>query len=200
MSDFQLNFIVEFNDLVKKSQILLSIDRDSKLQQEACENLGSVLPKIAQEKKKAIENNDEDYANRLLGCECVANSLLNELQMWLMLKQEEPEKAWNHLCNAQMEAVHAGRAHDSFQHLEQHNHRLEEIEQTEFPSRVFVSPGIIVHKQECSICSEDYDECEHLAGIPYMGEFCCIIARDATYDHWAIVKNPADKRAALVKQ
>lgn len=197
MSNNQTNLIVEFNNLVKKSQIFLSIDQDSESQQDACKNLGSVLPKIAREKKKAIENNDEDYANRLLGCECVAKFLLNEIQMWLLLKQDKIEEAWDHLCDAEIEAIHATRAHYSFRHLEQLNHRLRTIEKTVFPPRLFVSPGMIVNRQRCSICSKDYDDCEHLAGKPYMGEFCCIIVEDARYDHWAIVKDPANKKAVV---
>ena len=197
MSNFLSKFMVEFDNLVKESEVLLSIARDSELQQEACENLESVLPKIAQEKKKAIENNDEDYANLLLGCECVTNFLINELKMWLLLKQEKPEKAWDHLVAAQMEAINAVSAHDGFRHLELHNRRLEIIEKIVFPPQVFVSSGMIVRKQECSICSEDYDECEHFAGKPYMGEFCCVIVTDAEFDHMSVVENPADKQCRV---
>ena len=186
MSNIPPNFIIEFNELIKKSETFLWIARDSELQREACENLESVLPKIVEEKKKAIENNDEDYANQLLGCECVANSLL-----------EEPEKAWNHLVAAQMKANDASKAHGDFQCFEHHSSRLEMIERIVFPPQCFVSSGMIVHKQECSVCGQDYDECEHAAGKPYMGEFCSIIARDSRIDHFAIVENPADKCCRL---
>ena len=197
MSNCLPDFITEFNDLVKESEIFLSIARDSELQQESCENLESVLPKIAQEKKKAIENNNESYANLLLGCERVAKALLNELQMWLLLKQEKPDAAWNHLVNAQMEAANAAKAHDGFRHLEHHRRRLEMIEKIVFPPQVFVSSGMIVHKQECSICSEDYDGCEHIAGKPYMGEFCYVIIEHASADHVSIVETPANKHCRV---
>ena len=198
MSNFLSKFMVEFDNLVKESEVLLSIARDSALQQEACENLESILSKIAQEKKKAIENNDEDYANILLGCECVTNFLINELKMWLLLKQDKPEEAWDHLVTAQMDTISAARAHDDFRHLEHHNHCLEMIEKIVFPPQVFVSSGMIVHKQECSICSEDYDECEHLVGKPYMGEFCYVTVKDAHLDHVSFVENPADKRCRVI--
>ena len=190
-------FLIKFNNLVIESEIFLSMARDSELQQEACENLKSVLPEIAQEKKKAIENNNENYANLLLGCECVAKSLLNELKMWLLLKQEKPEAAWDHLVDAQMEATHAAKAHDYFQHLEHRRHRLEIIEKIVFPPQEFVSVGAIIHEQECSICGEDYDECEHFAGKPYMGEFCHVIIKHASADHLSIVETPADKRCRV---
>ena len=194
MSNDLPNFIIQFNNLVEESQIFLSIARASELQQEVCENLESVLSEIAQEKKKAIENNNEDYANLLLGCECVTKSLLNELQMWLLLKQEKPEAAWNYLVDAQMKATGAAKAHDGFRHLEYHRHRLEIIEKRVFPPQVFLSVGAIVHEQECSICGEDYDECEHFAGKPYMGEFCHVIIKRVSVDHLSIVETPASKR------
>ena len=198
MSNLISKFIVEFNDLVKESEVLLSIARDSELQQEACENLENVLPEIAQKKKKAIENNDEDYANLLLGCECVAKSFLNELKMWLFLKQDKPDEAWDRLVSAQMQATSAARAHDDFRHLEHRRHRLEIIEKIVFPPQVFVSVGAIVDQRECSICGKDYDECEHVAGKPYMGEFCCVIFKDSHLDHVSIVETPADKRCRVI--
>ena len=188
------NFIIEFNERIKESEIFLSIARDSELQQEACENLEGVLSEIAQEKKIAVENNNEDYANLLLGCECVAKSLHHELKMWLLLKQEKPEEAWDHLVGAQMKATSAVKADAGFRHVEHHRHRLETIEKIVFPPQTFVSLGIIVHEQECSICSEDYDECEHFVGKPYMGEFCHVIIKHVSADHLSIVETPADKR------
>ena len=197
MSNCLPNFISEFNERVKESEIFLSIARDSELQQEACENLKNILPEIAQEKKAAIKNNDEYYANVLLGCECVAKSLLNELKMWLLLKQEKPEAAWDYLVSAQMEATRAAKADAGFRHAEHRRHRLEMIEKIVFPPQKFISTGLIAHQQECSICGEDYDECEHLAGKPYMGEFCCVIVKDVTADHISIVDTPADKRCRV---
>ena len=191
------NFITEFNDLVKEAGIFLSIARDSELQREACKNLENILPKIAQEKKTAIENSNEDYANLLLGCECVTKSLLNELKMWLLLKQDKPDEAWDCLVSAQMQATSAARAHDDFRHLEHSRHHLEIIEKIVFPPQVFISAGVIIREQECSICGEDYDECEHLAGKPYMGEFCHVLIKHASADHLSIVETPADKRCRV---
>ena len=198
MSNDLPNFIIQFNNFVEESQILLSIARDSELQQEEYENLENILPEIAQEKKKAIENNNEDYANLLLGCECVTNFLINELKMWLLLKQEKPEKAWDCLVDAQMEATRAVKAHDGFRHLEHHRHRLEIIEKVVFPPQVFISVGAIVHEQECSICGEDSDECEHLAGEPYMGEFCYVTIKNAHLDHVSLVETPTNKRCRVI--
>ena len=197
MSDNLPQFVQDFNDLVKEAETFLSIARDSGLQKEVIEKLKGKLIDLEAEKNKAIGSHNEDYANLLLGCECVASTLLSEIEMWLYLKTEKTEKAWDFLVAAQMAAIDAARAHDGFRHLEHHNRRLEAIEQLVFPQQVFISSGMIVHKQECSICGGDYDDCEHLIGKPYMGEFCYIIAKDIELDHVSIVESPADKRCRV---
>lgn len=190
-------FVATFNELVQESENLLSIARDSNLQREACSLLEDAIQRVLAEKTDAISRHDEDYANLLLGCESVATALLAELKMWLLLKEERPDEAWNHLVAAQMSSIDAARAHEGFRHLEHHNQRLEAIEHLVFPPQVFVSSGMLVKYQECSICGQDYDDCEHLVGKPYMGHFCYIIARDLDLDHVAIVKHPADKRCRI---
>ena len=190
-------FVAEFNSLVKESENMLSIARDSELQRAACYVLEDALQRTRTEKHEAIAGGDEDYANLLLGCESVARALLAEINMWLLLKEEKPNEAWNHLVAAQMASVDAARAHEGFHHLEHHHQRLEAIENLVFPPQVFVSSGMLVGFQECSICGHDYDECEHLVGKPYMGQFCYIIARDIALDHVAIVTHPADKRCRI---
>lgn len=190
-------FITSFNERVKEAEVFLSIARASELQEAACKMLKELLEEIAAEKTEAIENKSEDYANLLLGCECVTHALISELQMWLLLKEEKPDAAWDQLVDAQMSSISAARAHNGFQHLEQHYRKLLAIEDLVFPPQVFISSGLIVRRQECSICGEEYGECQHLIGKPYMGKFCHIIARDLEFDHVAIVKHPADKRCRV---
>lgn len=190
-------FVTRFNELVKESENLLSIVRGSELQEAACEALSQLLIDTTGEKRAAISHSDEEYANLLLGCECVAQALIAELRMWLLLKREKPDEAWDQLVTAQMASVAAARAHEGFLHLEQHNRRLEAIEQLVFPPQVFVSSGMIAKRQECSRCRQEYEDCEHLIGKAYMGEFCHIIARGLTLDHVAIVEHPADKRCRV---
>jgi len=76
--------------------------------------------------------------------------------MWILLKEEKPDEAWDKLVSAQMAAADAVRAHMGFAHLETQAQRLEEIERLVFPRQVFVSAGIIVQHQECSICGNEY--------------------------------------------
>lgn len=197
MTDSMPPLLKEFNQTVEDVENLLVITRSSRLQRDALDSIVAAAEKISVEKAAAISDGDEEYANLLLGCQCVAAALGSEIKMWLYLKEEKPDDAWNELVNAQMASTDATRAHRGFSHLTQHIHRLGAIEALVFPPQVFLSSGMIVGFQECSICGGDYDDCAHLVCKPYMGEFCHIVARDISLDHVAIVTEPADKRCRV---
>jgi len=182
------------NREIERIENLLCITRCSDLQRQALASLEGVEATIKTEKGKAIADNDEDLANLLLGFQCVVDALSSELEMWLLLKDEKPDAAWDKLVAAQMSSIDAARAHSSFSHLICNNERLEVVEKIVFPPQVFVSAGMIVQSQICSICGQEYEECSHLIGRPYMGELCHVIARDFSLDHVSIVECPADKR------
>lgn len=194
MTDESYGFIERFNSYIEGVAHLLFLPRDAGLQQEGISGLTHAMAEFAVEKAAAIAAGDEDKANLLLGFECVGGSLIAELRMWIALKEGGWEVAWDKLIEAQMATAAATRAHRGFHHLIQHANRLEAIEQLVFPPQVFMSAGLIVARQECSICGSEYGECDHLAGLPYMGRFCCIIARELTPHHVAVVDSPADKR------
>lgn len=191
-------FLQEFNVVIKDCENMCSIARDSELQTAACRKLEGKILEISEEKRRAVEKQDEDYANCLLGCSCAARAVLAELQMWLLLKQEKPENAWDKLITAQDSLLAAIRAHRGFSHLLEPVKRLHVIEELLFPPQVFMSAGLIVRTQVCSVCGNDYEDCDHLAGRPYMGEFCVIIAGDLEADHVATVERPADKRCRII--
>jgi len=190
--------IKRFNSVIDECQIFCSITRDSGLQRVACANLETLLNDCGDLKSEAIASGNEDFANLLLGFECIATCLLSEIKMWLLLKAEEPDAAWDRLITAPMAATAAVRAHNGFAHLGKYAEHLEMVEKVVFPPQVFISSGLIVRHQECSICGSEYGECEHLAGKPYWGQFCSIVAKDIEANHVAIVENPADKRCRIV--
>ena len=193
------DIVLDFNRTVKEAEVFVSIARDSELQRAACVKLECALAAVSAEKKRAIEQSEEDYANLLLGCQCVATALIAEIKMWLLLKEEMPDEAWDQLVTAQMASVDAVRAHDGFRHVEQNSLRLDAIEALIFPPQVFISSGMIASVQQCSICDEEYEDCPHLIGKPYMGMFCNIIAKGLSADHIAIVEHPADKRCRVIQ-
>ena len=113
--------------------------------------------------------------------------------MWLMLKDEEPERAWERLIAAQRATTYAIRADQGFAHLEAHASRLMEIETLVFPPQVFLSSGLIVSECICTICNTNYEDCSHVVGMPYWGEFCFRKLKTFEANHVAIVKEPANK-------
>ena len=199
MSKYISEYVADFNDIIEECENLVCITRDRQLQQEAAAKLQQLRMQITVLKQQIVKHGDEDSANLLLGFECVATCLHAEISMWLLLKDEKPDEAWDWLVTAQANAVAAVRAHRGFAHLEKHSGRLATIEEVIFPPQVFMSAGLIVGHQECSICGAKYGECDHLAGKPYMGQFCSIVTKDLRADHVAMVDEPADKRCRIVR-
>jgi len=154
---------------------------------------------VSAEKQSAIANGNEQYANFLLGCQCVASALIAQIKMWLLLKEGRPDEAWNELVVAQDSLSGAMRAHEGFRHLAQHIQRLDAIEHLVFPPQVFLSSGMIVSQQICSICGGEYEDCEHVKGRPYMGTFCTVTLIPSMVDHVAIVDNPANKICRVLR-
>lgn len=164
------------------------------MQENSCHRLAEFLERIARLKRDAVREKEEDLANILLGFECATHFLRSSIEMWVLLKKEQFDKAWEALVNAQMAVSDAVRAHKGFAHLSVYAERLSFVEETLFPPQLFTSPGLIVKSRKCSICLEEYGECCHLVGKPYMGQLCCAITTDIErIDHIAIVSNPSKK-------
>ena len=197
MNNNRERFVQRINDAIRECEAFLFITRCSNLQRKALDVLRQRAKEVATVKKHAIDEENEEYANILLGLQCVIAALTSELHMYLALKDEDPDAAWDHLIDAQNALAAAGRAHKGFQHCKIRRELLQAIEKTVFPSQVYTSVGTVVHKIECSICREDYEQCEHLAGLPYMGEMCSTIVTSAELDHISLVKEPADKRCRI---
>lgn len=183
----------EIEELIGEAEILLSIARCSSLQEKAIRSLDRMLDRVIRSKRTAIAHSKEESANRLLGYEWVIRSLAAELKMWRLLKREEPDCAWDELVAAQQASLSALRAHDIFRNAEDRYLRLEAIEKLVFPPQIFVSAGLVAEGLDCSICEEDYEDCCHVAGRPYMGRFCAMRPRGLRLDHVAIVEDPVDK-------
>lgn len=194
MNDEPRSLFDELNAYLAQCEVYDFITRDSGLQHEACETLTDLLTRLADLKRSAIANQDEDLANTLLGFECAAHFLRSSIRMWLFLKAEKPEEAWRELVNAQMAVADAVRAHKGFERLARYADRLHVMEEMLFPPQVFTSLGMIVRARKCSVCDAEYGECSHVVGKPYMGQLChTIVTEIEKLDHLSIVSNPANK-------
>ena len=197
MNEHQVQFVQEMNEAIRECERFLFITRCSDLQQEALDTIRGKATELAQAKAQAIEQEDEYYANILLGLQCVTAALMSELRMYMALKAGDPDAAWDHLIEAQDALAGAARTDEGFKHCRTRRNRLHEFEKLVFPLQVFMSAGTIVKELKCSICNEDYHGCDHLVGLPYMGKLCGTIVTSADLDHIAIVDHPADKRCRI---
>jgi hypothetical protein len=194
----QAKHIDTANSLFKECSIYISPARDSELQKEAVRKIEAFASYNAITKAAAVEAGNEDFANVCLGIESVSTALRSEILMWILLKQDEPDAAWDELVTAQVAVADAIRAHEGFCQLEDAIERLDTLERVVFPPQVYLSMGTTVGCKTCSICGDNYSKCEHISGRPYWGELCRTILRDVVPDHVAIVKEPANKRCRVV--
>ena len=89
MSDEPTSWIEEFNAKVESVARFLNITTGSEIQAGAIEVLDETLATLKEKKATSIQAEDEDLANAVLGCECVAKALRSELQMWISLKKDD---------------------------------------------------------------------------------------------------------------
>ena len=191
------SFIEKMNESVREFERFLYMTRCSDLQRNTISAIAQTTDEIAREKEHAVDQHDEEYANILLGFQCVMGALAAELSMYLALKEQKPDAAWDHLVEAQGALAAAGRASSGFRHLRVRYDRLIAIEKIIFPPQAFLSAGMTVVQAECSICNDDYADCNHVTGFPYMGKFCNTVITEVDLDHVAIVEEPADKRCRV---
>ena len=189
----------DFSATVKSVERFLNITTGSEIQVDAVALLERTLVALQERKECAIESRNEEIANLMLGCECVATALRCELQMWVALKKEDPHAAWDSLIAAQSAAASAARTHPSLQDFIRHEERLLLIQELIYPRQVFTSIGGEVTRAQCSICDAAYGACDHIRGRAYMGEFCCRIIQKMKLSEVSLVEEPADKRCRVTK-
>jgi len=197
-TNMKIHQLIEyFNAKIKHAESFRSAAQSSRLQIEQCLALDLLQLNANRLKIQAIQNNNEHDSNLLLGYECVIGSVRAELLMWILLKRDMPNQAWEQLISAQIACVDASRADKGFSHCQLRLEDLNRYEELLFPPQAFLSAGFISDRLDCSICGNHYAKCKHLHGAPYMGQFCTIIHRNPRGNHIALVDVPADKRCRV---
>lgn len=191
------DLLMAFDERVKSVSPLLYLTRDRGLQQDAVNDLSGYHYQIDDMRQQAIRFQDEENANIFLGMKCVVAGLISELKVYINLKNDNMDEAWSHLISAQSSINAAMRANAGFSTLSSQSHRLRELEKYLFPPQQFLSAGLIVGFQQCSICNDDYSKCDHLAGKAYMGRFCAITLKDVEPNHVAFVDEPANRHCRV---
>ena len=187
----------KFNETVIECQKFCYITRAKELQVQARDRLIPLKAEAGQIKEKTIAGMYEDAANAMLSYEEMTEALINELSMWIALKDDEPAAAWDFLVDAQMSAITAMQAHSVADHLEGYSMHLSALEKHMFPNHGFCSIGAIVRKSECSVCGQEYGECDHLKGRPYMGRICAEHVKEFELEEVSIVFNPGIKHCRI---
>ncbi len=195
--------IAAFNEMANEAQTLTFLTRGIELQELMEEKLLAFIERLGVEKEERISILDEEGANTILSMELCLQMVLEELRMWMRLKQDQPELAWNHLVSAQhlcLAAITVRRqlaSRPATEALENIHNKLLMIERVVYPPQIFNSIGGIAKKRECSICGGDYDNCPHIRGRAYMGKRCHTIVQELRLDEVSIVDEPADKRCRI---
>jgi hypothetical protein len=174
---------------------------DISFQQEAVEKLRKFLGTMMSRKSVAVKAGDEELGRLLLCAELMATALSHELSMWIRLKENKPNDAWDELVEAQATAGRAVQVHSMAGHLEEtYIKRLYLLENLLFPPQIFMSVGIVVRSSKCSICGTDYALCDHVKGQCYGGQFCCRIIDKAEVKEVSIVSDPANKHCRVTQK
>src|SRR5438309_5187135 len=101
MSDSLQALLKEFEEVAQEGQTLAFLPRDTALQRAAVDKIDTFLRALGQSKELAVRKGDEGSANAILAMELTLNTVRNQLLMWVALKQDAPESAWDHLVDAQ---------------------------------------------------------------------------------------------------
>lgn len=191
-------FQVEFICVTEESTMFCFAARGKEFQIEACQKLDALKQKANALKEQMISLQDGDSANSMLSFEKLIEALINELKMWISLKEDNPNAAWDFLARAQSAARIAMQAHDVANDSTSYIEHLHDLERILFPSQIFLSAGMIVDGSTCSICGKEYGECEHIKGKAYMGKICGRrITTIKEFREVSIVEIPSNKHCRL---
>lgn len=156
-------------------------------------------------KKFYVGANDAENAKFIWCLEAVAFIQKHYIKVFKLLKKEQFQKAWDCLFDIET-AIKALKPH-FYKYFNEYY--LDVIEdkvkkyQSLYPYKMFMSIGIIVEEQKCSICGQVRTlrtPCEHKVGEIYNGEYCNrITTKIKKFDHVSFVKNPKDKRCILTE-
>ena len=193
-------FLEKYYKSISEHERFLFLPRDVELQKKTIEELSYLIQECIKYKNVAIEDSDENAANQLLSVQCMINAIRFEQKMWIDLKQEQWGTAWDALIDSENYAESAKAAHELSTKIgtNEYLYKLKLYQGLIFPPQVFHSPSIIIENYICSLCEQDYANCDHVAGEAYWGRFCRRIPNETVGTREvSIVKDPKDKKARI---
>lgn len=189
-----------FMDFVDSCARLSFFTRSKTLQNEKISECDHFIRSIKGYKAKAIEFGNEEMANEFFHMQCVVNGLRSVLLMWVTLKDEDFQKSWSHLIDAQ-EYTSVALKTKEYEGIINFQSQLLSIEKAVFPGwALFNSPGFIETVGNCSICGSNFAVCDHVENEIYFGSLCQRVDREVLeLNHTAVVEHPRDKRCIVTE-
>jgi hypothetical protein len=171
----------------------------SDLQTEEQHRQYACYQRVDKHRQEAIAAQDEEQANAAFIAQTIVGGLVNNLQLWLLMKADRMDEAWNELVEAQDSLRCAIR----FVQTELLHHwymELLTLERLLFPPQQFMSDSHYWDYAICGICEKVYGDCHHIAGRLYMGQMCVKRPHQIVgVNHVAIVEHPRDKGCRITK-
>lgn len=195
MSNLLQTYRDKADDLFEDIGKFACYTRGIEFQKKSVEKLNAFKAEITEQLEKAVTEKDNDLANAFASFELVTEAMTFEFEMWINLKEENYDKAWDLLIDAQSSATSAMQAHNINGHLSRYISRLHLLEKVLFPPQLFFSDCSVISQSKCSICEKPIEDCEHLKGKFYMGKQCYEkIEKIEKIYGFDIVKDPANKK------
>lgn len=190
----------QFCDFIDSCGKFCCYTRSIDIQQQKITECEDYLITIKEYKSHAITRKDEGVANQFFHMQCVINSLRSFLLVWKNLKENDFNKSWTYLIDAQEYLIIALKI-DDYEGIRNLETRLNSAETLLFPGWAkYISAGFTETIGKCSICYELFSKCEHIENSIYMGKLCLRVDREIkSADHVALVDNPRDKRCIITK-
>jgi hypothetical protein len=193
-------FLKEYKEAIIECEKFCFMSRGKEFQQDAAEKLITIKQKAVSLKEEMINIKDEGHANIMLSMENLIDATINELKMWIAIKEEDIDKAWYFIITAQGAVRTALQSHNIATNFNGENYanKLYLLEKLLFPPQLFSSIEFIIKSAKCSICEKEYGECEHIVGKVYMGQMCIKIIEKSVLTGISYVDEPANKMARTI--
>lgn len=181
-------------EIFAKTKHFAYITRGQEFQKQAIDELEDLVEGIRDVKEEMKkEEYGEENANIALCLEKIVHSLIEELRLYIDLKDDSPNEAWEHIVAAEKSVEDSIAVHEisgDF-NAEERRQKLDLMKDNLFPMQMFNSVGGVVEKATCSVCGEDYEDCEHVKKLPYNGEQCVRKIEEFDIHEVSMVSDPA---------
>lgn len=154
-------------------------------------------------KRYFMQNNNDFASGTFLYSHCMLSAIKSIYLAFKYIKSDEGGKSWMLFVDASDYLDVARLFLDKFRmNSAGHEHFvgfLKALENSIFPTnQLFVSPGAKETLGDCSVCGEDFFDCEHIERDIYNGVLCQRVnKRIIEANHIALVKNPRDRRCVI---